>query len=101
MNQSMIFCHAVANEALERCLTIVGGPSVPVPLRPVGRPPGSFAVSGVARMFVLQAHGRCFAEVSTRKSRKQYKKWDPMCQQAALDMAFEKGSDRVDCVSTG
>ena len=24
-----------------------------------------------------------------------YKKWDPMYQQTALDMAFEKGSDRV------
>ena len=41
------FCHAIANETLERYLFNVGGPSVPVPRRPVGRPPGSFNVSGL------------------------------------------------------
>ena len=76
-------------------MTIVGGPSVLVPRCPVGRPIGSFDVSGFARMLVLQTLKRCFTEVSSRKSSKTYKKWDPAYQQTALDMAFEKGSDRV------
>ena len=88
------FCHAIAKEASERCSTIVGGPSVPVPRRPVRRPPGSFDVWGFARTFVLQALNRCFNEVSTQKSsRKLCKKWDPTYQQMALDMAFERGSE--------